>query len=104
MVGSVGVEPMTSTMSKPPFINKNNIKNGLFRCGYMKFQGMLEGLIRVSSSLIMVFWGLMKVIHSLIMVNESESRVFCGHSAFSLEENRKSDYPDTLFRIMQSQG
>ena len=45
VVGSVGVEPMTSTMSKPPFINKNNIKNGLFRCGYMKFQGMLEGLM-----------------------------------------------------------
>ena len=76
MVGSVGVEPMTSTMSKPPFINKNNIKNGLFRCGYMKFQGMLEGLIRVSSRQIMVFGGLMRVIHSLIMVNESESRVF----------------------------
>ena len=83
MVGSVGVEPMTSTMSKPPFINKNNIKNGLFRCGYMKFQGMLEGLIRVSSSQIIVFWGLMMVIHGLIVVNESESRVFCEHSAFS---------------------
>ncbi|MBR5231795.1 MAG: hypothetical protein IKW00_06050 [Clostridia bacterium] len=25
VVGSVGVEPMTSTMSKPPFINKNYI-------------------------------------------------------------------------------
>ena len=67
---------MTSTMSKPPFINKNNIKNGLFRYGYMKFQGALEGSTRVSSSQIMVFCGLMRVIHGLIMVNESESRVF----------------------------
>ena len=76
MVGSVGVEPMTSTMSKPPFINKNNIKNSLFRYEYMKFQGVLEGAIRVSSSQIIVFCGLMRVIHGLIMVNESESRVF----------------------------
>ena len=67
---------MTSTMSNPPFINKNNIKNGLFRYGYMKFQGVLEGSIRVSSSQIIVFWSLMRVIHSLIMLNESESRVF----------------------------
>jgi len=67
---------MTSTMSKPPFINKNNIKNGLFRCGCVKVQEVLEGSIRVSSSQIIVFWGLMMVIHNLIMVNESESRVF----------------------------
>ena len=55
MVGSVGVEPMTSTMSKPPFINKNNIKNSLSWCGFVKFQGVLEGSIRVSSSQIMAF-------------------------------------------------
>jgi len=69
---------MTSTMSTPPFINKNTIKSSLFRCGYMKFQGMLEGLIMVSSSQIMVFWGLMRVIHGLIIVNKGESRVSDG--------------------------
>ena len=49
----------------------------------------VRGLIRVSSSQIGVFWGLMRVIRGLIVVNESESRVFCGHSAFSFTQKRE---------------
>ena len=50
----------------------------------------VRGLIKVSSSQIMVFWGLMRVIHGLIMVNESDSRVSDGTLLFSMQNHSKS--------------